>query len=61
MFRPEVLVPLGVRECNVAAWGIGIDRIAMFLLEVDDIRDLFSRDLQFLRRKPVPLIRSLYG
>ena len=61
MFRPEVLMPLGVEECNVAAWGIGIDRIAMFLLEVDDIRDLFSKDLQFLRRKPIPLIRSLYG
>ncbi|RLE93592.1 MAG: phenylalanine--tRNA ligase subunit alpha [Thermoprotei archaeon] len=59
MFRPEVLLPLGVKECNVAAWGIGIDRIAMTLLDIDDIRDLFSQDLMFLRSKPVPLIKSI--
>jgi len=59
MFRPEVLLPLGVKECNVAAWGIGIDRIAMTLLDIDDIRDLFSQDLFFLRKKPVPLLKSI--
>jgi len=61
MFRPEVLLPLGVRESNVAAWGIGIDRIAMAVLGIDDIRQLFSPDLSFLREKPVPLVRSLAG
>ena len=55
MFRPEVLRPLGVRESNVAAWGIGIDRIAMAVLGVDDIRLLFSQDLDFLRRWNPPL------
>ncbi|RLE70940.1 MAG: phenylalanine--tRNA ligase subunit alpha [Thermoprotei archaeon] len=55
MFRPEVLWPLGVRECNVAAWGIGIDRIAMAVLDVDDIRLLFSQDLEFLRSWKSPL------
>lgn len=55
MFRPEVLRPLGVRECNVAAWGIGIDRIAMASLGVDDIRLLFAPDLEFLRSWRPPL------
>ena len=55
MFRPEVLRPLGVRESNVAAWGIGIDRIAMAALGIDDIRLLFSQDLDFLRKWNPPL------
>ncbi len=59
MFRPEVLLPLGIKNCRVAAWGIGIDRIAMTVLGIDDIRDLFSKDLTFLRRKPLPLIPNL--
>lgn len=59
MFRPEVLMPLGVKKSNVAAWGIGIDRIAMSILGIDDIRLLFSQDLDFLRRMKKPVIRSL--
>lgn len=55
MFRPEVLEPLGVGGCNVAAWGIGIDRIAMAVLGVDDIRLLFSQDLGFIREWRPPL------
>lgn len=55
MFRPEVLRPLGVKECNVAAWGIGIDRIAMAVLGIDDIRLLFSQDLEFLRNWRIPV------
>ncbi len=61
MFRPEVLRPLGIEKCNVAAWGIGIDRIAMALLDIDDIRDLFSPRISFLRGRKVPLIKSLLG
>ncbi len=56
MFRPEVLYPLGVRNANVAAWALGLDRIAMAVLGIDDIRDLFSHDIEFLKRKPVPLL-----
>lgn len=48
LFRPEVLKPLKV-EHPVLAWGIGIDRIAMAKLGVDDIRDLFSKRLEYLR------------
>ncbi|MCC6003618.1 MAG: phenylalanine--tRNA ligase subunit alpha [Thermofilum sp.] len=56
MFRPEMLAALGLRNVNVAAWGIGIDRIAMAVLGVDDIRLLFAQDLEFIRnsRRPAP-------
>lgn len=55
MFRPEVLRPLGVAKANVAAWGIGIDRIAMAVLGIDDIRLLFAQDLDFIRGWRHPL------
>ncbi|MFH1637387.1 MAG: phenylalanine--tRNA ligase subunit alpha [Candidatus Woesearchaeota archaeon] len=48
IFRPEMTKPLGV-NVPVVAWGIGIDRIAMFKLGIKDIRQLFSHDLGFLR------------
>lgn len=54
MFRPEVLKPLGV-EFPVAAWGIGIERLAMIALGIDDIRELHSRRLDWLRSRPVYL------
>ena len=49
ILRPEVVKPLVGREVPVLAWGIGIDRIAMFKLGIKDIRQLFSHDLNFLR------------
>lgn len=52
MFRPEVLEALGI-DYPVAAWGIGIDRLAMALLHISDIRELCSRDLNFIRTKAV--------
>ena len=52
MFRPEVLESLGI-DYPVAAWGIGIDRLAMTLLGISDIRELYSRDLRFLRTRAV--------
>ncbi len=48
LLRPEVLRPLGV-SVPVAAWGIGITRLAMTALGINDIRDLFMDDLGMLR------------
>ena len=48
IFRPEVSLPLGV-EVPVIAWGLGIDRMAMMALGINDIRELFSRDLDLIR------------
>ena len=48
IFREEMTKALGV-DAPVIAWGIGIDRLAMFKLGIDDIRYLFSYDLRWLR------------
>ncbi|MGP3667869.1 MAG: phenylalanine--tRNA ligase subunit alpha [Candidatus Bathyarchaeota archaeon] len=50
LFRPEVTLPLGVK-CPVLAWGIGVDRLAMVRLGVDDIRELHTRRLDYLRAR----------
>jgi phenylalanyl-tRNA synthetase alpha chain len=54
IFRPEVTIPLGV-TVPVIAWGLGLDRMAMVALGIKDIRDLFSRDLDFIRTKKIQL------
>ena len=54
LFRPEVTKPLGV-EVPVIAWGLGLDRMAMVALGIQDISDLFSRDLDFIRMKTIHL------
>jgi phenylalanyl-tRNA synthetase alpha chain len=48
LFRPEVTRPLGI-EVPVIAWGLGLDRMAMVALNIHDIRDLFSADLEMIR------------
>ncbi len=48
IFRPEVCRPLGV-EVPVAAWGIGIGRLALVALGLNDLRELFDDDLGRLR------------
>ncbi len=51
MFRPEVLEIVGARA-PVGAWGMGLERLAMALLAINDIRNLYSRDVDYLRRFP---------
>lgn len=51
IFRPELTLPLGV-EAPVIAWGLGIDRLAMYKLGIADIRQLFTQDLAWLRNQP---------
>ena len=52
IFREELTKPLGV-DVPVLAWGIGIDRLAIFKLKIDDIRELFSQNLKWLREVPL--------
>ncbi|MEF8859863.1 MAG: phenylalanine--tRNA ligase subunit alpha, partial [Halolamina sp.] len=54
LFREEVLRPLGV-ECDVMAWGLALERLAMLYTGADDIRDLHGTlaDLEFLRNTEV--------
>lgn len=48
IFRPEVTLPLG-SEKPVLAWGIGLTRLAMIKLNIDDIREIYSTNIQNLR------------
>ncbi len=50
IFRPEVTEPLGV-TVPVLAWGIGIDRMALMALGLNDLRELFSPDLENVRMR----------
>jgi len=52
IFRPEVTEPLGIKV-PVIAWGLGVDRLFMMHAGIDDIRNIFSQDLEWLRRKKV--------
>ncbi len=52
IFRPELTLPLGVKV-PVLAWGLGVDRLYMMKNQIDDIRDLFTQDLDWIRRKEV--------
>jgi phenylalanyl-tRNA synthetase alpha chain len=49
VFRPEMIQPLGI-DARAIAWGLGIDRLAMFKLGIKDIRYLFASDLDWLRK-----------
>ncbi len=50
IFRPEVTEPLGVKV-PVIAWGLGIDRLFMMRAKMEDIRCIFSQNLDWLRKK----------
>ena len=52
IFRPEVTEPLGI-ESPVLAWGMGLERLAMLVLGLDDIRQLYISDLEWLRQQPL--------
>jgi phenylalanyl-tRNA synthetase alpha chain len=52
MLRPEVTKPLGI-NVPVMAWGFGIPRLFMIREGITDIRDLFSYDLEWLRKRRV--------
>jgi len=52
IFRPEVTYPFGVKE-KVLAWGQGLDRLVMLKLDLNDIREVYSINIERLRSTPV--------
>ncbi len=48
IFRPEVTKAMGI-DVPVLAWGIGIDRMALMALGLNDLRELFSNDIEQVR------------
>ena len=54
IFRPEVTEPLGCAD-PVLAWGLGLERLAMFRMGLADIRELFYAHLNWLEETPLCL------
>ena len=51
-FQKEVTEPAGVKV-PVIAWGLGFDRAFMSNHGIEDIREIFSTDLSWLRNVEV--------
>lgn len=51
VFRPQVTKALGIKN-PVLAWGGGLERIAMLRFGVDDLRDLYENEIDWLRSIP---------
>ncbi|MBA3045706.1 MAG: phenylalanine--tRNA ligase subunit alpha [Candidatus Thermoplasmatota archaeon] len=52
IFRPEVTRPFGIKH-PVLAWGLGLERLVMTVLGMDDIRKLYVSDIDWLRESPI--------
>jgi len=52
MSRPEIVGAMGLKKPTLM-WGFGIDRLAMCKLGINDIRYLFSQDLDWLRKERI--------
>ncbi|MHA1130510.1 MAG: phenylalanine--tRNA ligase subunit alpha [Candidatus Helarchaeota archaeon] len=55
IFRPELRYPFTYTK-TVLAYGIGVTRLAMVALGIDDIREVYSNDIELL--KSLPLYRG---
>ncbi len=53
ILRPEVVVPIYGEFIPVLAWGMGLDRIIKEKFNFEDIRELYSNDIGFLRNREV--------
>jgi phenylalanyl-tRNA synthetase alpha chain len=52
MVDPNVLNNCGIdsNEYSGYAFGLGLERIAMLLYQIDDIRTLYENDIRFLNQ-----------
>ncbi|EGG19540.1 phenylalanyl-tRNA synthetase [Cavenderia fasciculata] len=56
LFRPEMLLPLGLPEgVQVAAWGLSLERPTMIKYGLNTIRDIFGNNLniEFIQSNPI--------
>lgn len=51
IFRPEVTRPVGIDD-RVLAWGLGLERLAMFVYDLKSIGELFYATMPWLRETP---------
>lgn len=52
IFRPEVTIPFDIKE-PVLAWGLGLERLALSVLNLKDIRMLYFSDINWLNNLPL--------
>lgn len=52
VFRPEVTLPLGLRD-RVLAWGLGLERLAMMIHGLKSIGELYFASMPWLREAPL--------
>jgi len=52
LFRPEVTLPLGIKD-RVLAWGLGLERLAMMIHNLKSIGDLYFATMPWLREEPL--------
>jgi len=52
IFREEVTAPWGIKH-PVLAWGLGVSRVAMLMLDLKDLRMLYRSDIDWIRRSPI--------
>ncbi|MFW6375625.1 MAG: phenylalanine--tRNA ligase subunit alpha [Thermoplasmatota archaeon] len=52
LFRREVLEPHGIDD-PVIAWGLGLERLVMLRLGIEDIRECYENDLDKLNEYPI--------
>lgn len=50
IFRPEITIPLLGENIPVLAWGQGFDRIIMDYYKIKDLREMYSNDINQLRK-----------
>ncbi|HLP79025.1 MAG TPA: phenylalanine--tRNA ligase subunit alpha [Acidobacteriota bacterium] len=55
IFRPESLAPYGIKV-PVIAWGMGLERLAMIMLEQNKLKDIIgpTTDIKWLRSYKIP-------
>lgn len=58
MFRPEMLLPMGLPpDVTVIAWGLSLERPTMILNKLDNIRDLFGHKVSLSAVSSNPICR----
>ncbi|MEM2773722.1 MAG: phenylalanine--tRNA ligase subunit alpha [Nitrososphaerota archaeon] len=60
IFRPEVTRPLGVKY-PVLAWGGGLERLALALYNLEDIRMFYVNDLRWIHSIPTIYLEKKIG
>ncbi|MEM3742372.1 MAG: phenylalanine--tRNA ligase subunit alpha [Nitrososphaerota archaeon] len=60
IFRPEVTQPLNVKY-PVLAWGGGLERLALALYNLEDIRTFYMNDLRWIRSIPSTYLDKKIG